>query len=49
LPVTLSRSLFAAFLGTALLVFVTVGSAVAGLEVMGPRASPWPSGWCCPP
>jgi aquaporin Z len=35
-PATLSRSLFAEFLGTALLVFVAVGSAVAGLETMGP-------------
>jgi aquaporin Z len=33
---TLSRSLFAEFLGTALLVFIAVGSAVAGIDQLGP-------------
>ena len=32
---TLIRSLAAEFLGTALLVFVAVGSAVAGIDTMG--------------
>ncbi|MBB3082211.1 aquaporin [Geodermatophilus sabuli] len=36
MPATLSRSLFVEFLGTALLVFIAVGSAVAGIDVMGP-------------
>ncbi|MGY1823460.1 MIP/aquaporin family protein [Geodermatophilus sp. SYSU D00079] len=36
MPATLTRSLFAEFLGTALLVFIAVGSAVAGIEQLGP-------------
>ncbi|MGY1633643.1 MIP/aquaporin family protein [Geodermatophilus sp. SYSU D01186] len=36
MPATLVRSLFAEFLGTALLVFIAVGSAVAGIEQLGP-------------
>jgi aquaporin Z len=35
-PATLTRSLFAEFLGTALLVFIAVGSAVAGIDQLGP-------------
>ena len=33
---TLTRQLAAEFLGTALLVFVAVGSAVAGIDAIGP-------------
>jgi aquaporin Z len=36
LPATLTRSLVVEFLGTALLVFVAVGSAVAGIDQLGP-------------
>ena len=34
-------------LGTALLVFFAVGTAISGIHTIGRRASPWPSAWCC--